>query len=47
MIEHQMEDVVELIDRVLMNADNEKTVEQVKNEVKELMTGFPLYPELG
>jgi glycine hydroxymethyltransferase len=47
MIEHQMEDVVELMDRVLMNADNEKTVEQVKNEVKELMTDFPLYPELG
>jgi glycine hydroxymethyltransferase len=47
MVESQMEEVVELIDRVLMNIDDEKTIEQVRNEVKEFMSGFPLYPELG
>jgi glycine/serine hydroxymethyltransferase len=38
---------VDLVDKVLMNLDDEKTVGSVKNEVKELMKAFPLYPELG
>jgi glycine hydroxymethyltransferase len=45
--ENQMEEVVELIDRVLMNIEDAKVIEDVKNEVKEFMTNFPLYPELG
>jgi len=47
MLEHQMEEVVDLIDRVLMNIDDEKTIEGVKSEVKEFMQNYPLYPELG
>jgi glycine hydroxymethyltransferase len=42
-----MQTVVEMIDTVLMNADDEATVSSVKNEVKVFMSQFPLYPELG
>jgi glycine hydroxymethyltransferase len=45
--ENQMEEVVELIDRVLMNIEDAKVILDVKNEVKEFMTNFPLYPELS
>lgn len=42
-----METVVSLIDKVLMNADDENVIASVKSEVKEFMQQFPLYPELG
>lgn len=45
--EADMETVVALIDRVLMNIDNVSVVEAVKEDVKALMDGFPLYPEMG
>lgn len=45
--ESHMEPVVELIDKVLMNADNETVIAGVKAEVGQLMSGFSLYPELG
>lgn len=45
--EAHMEPVVELIDNVLMNADNETVIAGVKAEVGQLMSGFSLYPELG
>ncbi|MBI5372498.1 MAG: serine hydroxymethyltransferase [Sphingobacteriales bacterium] len=45
--EPHMETVVHLIDRVLMNADDEKEVAAVKGEVSAFMQQFPLYPELG
>jgi glycine hydroxymethyltransferase len=47
MKEEHMETVVELIDRVLMNIDDEKTIQDVSKSVKDLMQQFPLYPELG
>ncbi|HLF47716.1 MAG TPA: serine hydroxymethyltransferase [Chitinophagaceae bacterium] len=47
MTEDHMETVVNMIDKVLMNADNEKMISEIKNEVKEFMKQFPLYPELG
>jgi len=47
MNEADMETVVDMIDRVLMNIDDEKCVSQVKDDVKQFMTRFPLYPELG
>ncbi len=47
MKEGHMETVVAMIDKVLMNADDENTVVAVKNEVKDFMQQFPLYPELG
>ena len=45
--EKDMENVVELVDRVLMKIDDEKTIGAVSEEVKEWMKKFPLYPELG
>ncbi len=47
MKEVHMETVVAMIDKVLMHADDENVIMSVKNEVKEFMQQFPLYPELG
>jgi glycine hydroxymethyltransferase len=47
MKEKDMEAVVELVDRVLMNIDDERTNKSVSEEVKSWMKQFPLYPELG
>lgn len=47
MKEAHMQIVVDFIDRVLMDIDNEATVNSVKEEVKIFMQQFPLYPELG
>ena len=47
MLENHMETVVELIDRSLVNADNEHELESIAKEVNEFMKQFPLYPELG
>jgi glycine hydroxymethyltransferase len=41
-----METVVEFIDKVLMNADDEAVIAEVKVAVKIFMQQFPLYPEL-
>jgi glycine hydroxymethyltransferase len=35
--------VVDLVDKVLMNHDNEEVLNSVKNEVNEWMKWFPLY----
>jgi glycine hydroxymethyltransferase len=45
--ENDMETVVSMIDTVLMNIESEEKISSVKNEVKEFMNQFPLYPELG
>jgi glycine hydroxymethyltransferase len=47
MKEEHMEIVVSLLDKILMNTDNDSLIASVRNEVKELMQQFPLYPELG
>ncbi|HQY12162.1 MAG: serine hydroxymethyltransferase [Ferruginibacter sp.] len=47
MNEEHMQTIVGLIDKVLMNADDEKIISSVKEEVKTFMRQFPLYPELG
>ncbi len=47
MKETHMETVVDMVDKVLMNADNEAVTGEVKKEVKGFMQQFPLYPELG
>jgi glycine hydroxymethyltransferase len=47
MKEEHMETVVSMIDKVLMNADDENMITGVKEEVKTFMQQFPLYPELG
>ena len=38
-----MEQIVDFIDRVLMNKDDEATIESVRKEVNQLMSGFPLF----
>ena len=47
MKEDHMQTVVDLVDKVLMNIDNENMIASVKNDVQTLMKHFPLYPELG
>jgi glycine hydroxymethyltransferase len=47
MKEGDMETVVGMLDKVLMNADDEKTISNIKTEVKDFMQRFPLYPGLG
>ncbi len=44
--ENDMQTVVDLVDKVLMNLDDEKIITLVKSDVKEFMKGFPLYPGL-
>jgi len=46
MREEHMQTVVDLLDKVLMNIDDAAVVSSVASEVHELMSGFPLYPEL-
>jgi len=45
--EEHMQTVVNMIDKVLMHADDEQVVGSVQDEVKQFMRAFPLYPELG
>jgi len=47
MKEEHMQFVVNVIDNVLMNADDENVIGSVRNQVNEFMGQFPLYPELG
>ncbi len=47
MKEEHMQFVVNMIDNVLMNADDSNTIKTVKNQVNEFMGQFQLYPELG
>src|ERR1700712_2436307 len=47
MKEEHMQFVVDVIDRALMNADDENTITAIKKQVNEFMQQFPLYPELG
>ncbi len=47
MKEEHMDKVVDLIDRALMNADNEAELETIAKDVNAFMKQFPLYPELG
>jgi glycine hydroxymethyltransferase len=47
MKEADMQTVVDLIDRILVNTDDEQTLLSVKGDVGAFMKQFPLYPELG
>ncbi|MBS1762900.1 MAG: serine hydroxymethyltransferase [Bacteroidetes bacterium] len=46
MKESDMGRIVDLIDKVLMNIDSESTITEVRNDVKNMMHNFPLYPEI-
>ena len=47
MKEEDMKDVVNLVDKGLMNADDTKIITSVRRDVADLMNKFPLYPELN
>ena len=47
MKEEHMQFIVDAIDKVLMNADDEKIIAGVRKNVNSFMEQFPLYPELG
>jgi glycine hydroxymethyltransferase len=47
MKENDMQIVVDLLDKVLMNIDDASTVSGVAKDVHQFMKQFPLYPELG
>lgn len=47
MKETDMQFIANVIDNVLMNADDTHVIAAVKKEVGEFMLQFPLYPELG
>ena len=47
MKENDMETIVAMIDKVLIKPDDEKLLAETKQNVKDLMAKFPLYPELG
>lgn len=47
MKEEHMSFIVSVIDKVLMNADNEAYIDTVKQEVNQFMQQFPLYPEMN
>lgn len=46
MMEADMQFVVEMIDKTLMNADDEAVILSIRNEVNLFMEQFPLYPGL-
>ncbi|MEX0965974.1 MAG: serine hydroxymethyltransferase [Bacteroidia bacterium] len=46
MKENEMRQIVELIDKVLMNVENTQLIKDTGNEVKNLTKQFPLYPSL-
>jgi glycine hydroxymethyltransferase len=47
MKEEHMEEVVDLLDRVLMKIDDENAIRSASSDVHDFMKQFPLYPELG
>jgi glycine hydroxymethyltransferase len=47
MKEENMNFVVSVIDKALMNADDKNCLASIKKDVNEFMSQFPLYPELG
>lgn len=46
MKENHMEKIVDMVDRILLNTEDEKLIASTRSEVAEFMTQFPLYPEL-
>lgn len=45
LIEEQMEKIVDLIDRLIMNKDNEAIIGEVKKEVNDMMSTYPLFAQ--
>ena len=43
----EMKDIVELIDRVIMDPENDENIQKVKSEVEELCESYPIYKEFS
>ena len=43
LLESDMQRIVDLIDRVLVNVDNDSTIKEVRNEVNNWMSSYPLF----
>jgi glycine hydroxymethyltransferase len=46
MKENEMKIIAAFIDKAIKNYEDESTLASIKNEVKDLCSKFPLYPEL-
>lgn len=46
MKESEMKQIAQFIDKAISNSENEDVLRQIKNDVKNLCSNFPLYPEL-
>ncbi|MDX9924817.1 MAG: serine hydroxymethyltransferase [Ignavibacteriaceae bacterium] len=46
MKENEMKQIAQFIDKAISNSENEDVLIQIKNDVKNLCSNFPLYPEL-
>ncbi|MCK9279121.1 MAG: serine hydroxymethyltransferase [Melioribacteraceae bacterium] len=46
MKENEMKQIAQFIDKAINNSENEEVLKQIKNDVKNLCSNFPLYPEL-
>mgnify|MGYP000883458047 FL=1 len=46
MKETEMKQIAQFIDKAISNSENEDVLRQIKNDVKNLCSNFPLYPEL-
>ncbi|HWF44483.1 MAG TPA: serine hydroxymethyltransferase [Candidatus Kapabacteria bacterium] len=47
MKESEMEQIAEMIDRIVSNISDEEVIRKVRTEVRELTSRFPLYPEIA
>lgn len=47
MKEKEMEIIADIINRAINNVENEKVLSDLKNEVKQLTSGFPLFAEMN
>lgn len=47
MKEKEMERIAEIINKAISNVENEKVLGDLKNEVKQLTSGFPLFAEMN
>ncbi len=47
MKEKEMEVIADIINRAIMNFENEKILGDLKQEVKQLTSGFPLFAEMN
>ena len=43
----EMKDIAKLIDRVIIDPENDENIQKVKSEVEELCESYPIYKEFS